>query len=128
MPLKKGRSRPARLPRIDVHVHLPLEALGGVNARLDHLVALTHKEFRTMASTLRELQTELTDIKTGVQDLKTKAAALAQAQVEEIARLKQVIADGGAITQADLDGLDGQADEVLALLAPDAPPVEEPPL
>jgi len=122
--MAKAARRPTP-PRLDVVVHLAPDLLTGIVEPLQQLLKLTraiHAQGARLMADLRELQSELTEIKAGIVDLKTRAAATIQAQVDEIARLTAIIAAGGAITQADLDGLDAQADDALALLAPDAPP------
>lgn len=106
---------PASSQRIDLHVHFDSEP--GVTQKLD--VILTHlqalrRQGDSIVATLQELKDELTAIKTAVD----AAKATAEAQIAEIKRLSDLLAAGTLVTQADLDALDAQADEILAALAP----------
>jgi len=65
-------------------------------------------------ATLQEVKDELTAIKAGVDAVKVTA----QEQIALIADLKAQIAAGSPVTQEQLDGLDTQADEILAALTP----------
>jgi len=107
---------PAPTPQpIDIHVHFDSEpgVVQKLDAILTHLQAL-RRQGDSIVATLQELKDELTAIKTAVD----AAKATAEAQIAEIKRLSDLLAAGTLVTQADLDALDAQADEILAALAP----------
>jgi primosomal protein N'' len=99
---------------IDCRIHLHDESSGRVAERLEQIFHALHQQGQHIMATLQEVKDELTAIKTAVDAGKVTA----QQQIDLIAQLTAQIAAGSPVTQADLDALDAQADEILAALAP----------
>ena len=83
---------------------------------LTRISALEAQGVRIMAK-FQEVSDELDAIKTAVDE----SIALGQAQIVEIAALKQQLLDGTAVTPEQLDSLDAKADSILAALKPGSP-------
>jgi len=104
---------------------LPLgrdQALAHVERRLNTLVTLSRAiqaQGSAIMATVNELSSELTAIKTAVDEVKR----IDLEQIAEIQALKDQIAAGTPVTQEQLDSLDAQADSILAALG--VPPAPE---